>query len=72
MIWRLIPEEFGLPLLIRTLNERFRSAPPQTASATVPASATAVGTPGELAYDTGHLYVCAAPNVWKRTSLTTF
>jgi hypothetical protein len=33
--------------------------------ATVPASAAAPGTAGQLAYDGTHLYVCVAANTWK-------
>ena len=41
MSWRLIPEEFGLPLLIRTLNERFRAGVGAATVLTLTASATA-------------------------------
>ena len=41
MSWRLIPEEFGLPLLIRTLNERFRAGVGAATVVTLTASATA-------------------------------
>jgi hypothetical protein len=35
----------------------------------VPASATATGTAGQLAYASGFLYVCVATNTWRRTAL---
>ena len=38
----------------------------------VPASATATGTAGNVAYDSGYMYVCVAENTWKRTPLTTW
>jgi len=38
----------------------------------VPASATAAGTAGSVAYDSGYLYICTATNTWKRTALTTW
>ena len=38
----------------------------------VPASATATGTKGDIAYDSGYMYVCTATNTWKRTALTTW
>lgn len=44
----------------------------QTASSAVPATSTSIGTPGQLAYDAGFLYVCVAPNVWKRVAIATF
>jgi len=38
----------------------------------VPASATATGTVGEIAQDNDYLYVCVATNVWKRTPMATW
>jgi hypothetical protein len=35
----------------------------------VPASATAPGTAGQMAYDSGFLYVCVATNTWQRQTL---
>jgi hypothetical protein len=37
-----------------------------------PASATAAGKPGQIAYDATHIYVCVATNVWVRATLATF
>jgi hypothetical protein len=37
-----------------------------------PASATASGKAGQIAYDATHIYVCVATNVWVRASLATF
>ena len=34
-----------------------------------PASASAAGTAGELAFDSGHVYVCVANGTWKRAAL---
>lgn len=42
-----------------------------TAAAT-PASASAQGTAGQIAWDSGFIYVCVATNTWKRTALTTW
>jgi hypothetical protein len=36
---------------------------------TVPASATATGTAGDIAWDAGYIYVCTATNTWKRVAL---
>ena len=38
----------------------------------VPASATAVGRPGQMAFDATGLYICTANNVWKKATLATF
>ena len=37
---------------------------------TAPISASAVGKAGELAYDSGYVYVCVAENTWKRSALS--
>ena len=36
---------------------------------TPPSSSSDVGIPGQTAYDDNYLYVCVAPNTWKRTEL---
>lgn len=42
------------------------------ASANVPASANASGTPGQVAYDSNYVYICVAANTWKRAALETW
>lgn len=37
-----------------------------------PTSSTAAGTTGQLAADATYLYVCIAPNSWKRITLSSF
>ena len=37
-----------------------------------PASPTAIGTAGSIAYTTTHLYICVATNTWVRASLSTW
>jgi len=41
-------------------------------AAAVPASATATGSPGQVAYDASYIYVCVAANTWVRAPLTTW
>jgi len=36
---------------------------------TVPGTTGATGSPGQIAWDTGHLYVCVGANSWKRAAL---
>jgi hypothetical protein len=36
----------------------------------VPASSTATGTPGQIAYDSSYIYVCTATDVWHRVQYT--
>jgi hypothetical protein len=38
----------------------------------VPTSATATGTAGQIAYDANYQYTCVATNTWKRTPLSTW
>jgi len=37
----------------------------------VPATATAVGRPGQMAFDANYMYICTANNTWKKTALIT-
>lgn len=53
------------PVLIA--NTDFRIATP-----TVPATAGATGTAGDIAWDTGFVYVCTAANTWKRAAIATW
>jgi hypothetical protein len=39
---------------------------------TTPASGTAAGTAGDIAWDANYVYVCTATNTWKRSALTAF
>lgn len=41
-------------------------------AASVPASATASGTAGQVAYDADYIYVCVAADTWKRAALMTW
>jgi hypothetical protein len=41
-------------------------------SGNVPATATSTGATGNIAWDADFVYVCTAPNVWKRTALATW
>ena len=39
---------------------------------TVPASATATGTTGTIAWDASYVYVCTATDTWKRVAIATW
>jgi hypothetical protein len=41
-------------------------------SGAVPASSSAIGRPGQLAFDSTGFYVCTAANTWRKVALTTF
>ena len=41
-------------------------------TAQTPASATAAGNQGEIAWDANHVYVCTATNTWRRAALSTW
>lgn len=55
-----------LGLLIQTISEKFPNWQD------VPATATSTGTPGQVAYDATHFYVCVATDTWVRATLSTF
>lgn len=38
----------------------------------VPATAGAAGTAGQVAYESGYLYVCVATNTWLRVAIVTW
>lgn len=44
----------------------------QLNTAKTPASASATGTTGQIAWDTNYVYVCVATNTWKRAALATW
>jgi hypothetical protein len=37
-----------------------------------PSSATDTGTPGTIAWDSNYIYICTAPNTWKRAALASW
>lgn len=41
-------------------------------STTVPSTASSTGTAGQIAYDSGYIYVCVATDTWKRAALSTW
>lgn len=41
-------------------------------NSSTPGTAGASGTPGQIAWDGGFIYVCVATNTWKRAALTTW
>jgi hypothetical protein len=41
-------------------------------TAKTPASATATGTQGQIAWDADYVYVCVATDTWKRTAISTW
>jgi hypothetical protein len=42
---------------------------PVLTAVAVPAKSDSPGTPGQIAFDTGFLYVCVAANTWRRQTL---
>lgn len=53
-----------------TLSMTVNSITLSTSSA--PGSAGATGSPGQIAWDSGYIYVCVANNTWKRAALSTW
>lgn len=39
---------------------------------TAPATTSSTGTAGQIAYDSGYIYICTASNTWKRAALATW
>jgi len=37
-----------------------------------PSTASSTGVAGQIAYDSGHVYICVATNTWKRATLSTW
>jgi hypothetical protein len=70
---RLSPGKFGVEGVEVSLTGHKHVAGDVTGAlswAAVPASATATGTTGQIAYAAGFLYVCVATNSWQRVALT--
>lgn len=53
-------------------DQTFETPKLRVTTPTVPASATAAGTKGDIAYDANYVYVCVATNSWKRSPLSTW
>ena len=45
---------------------------PVTPIESTPASASASGTKGQVAWDSSYIYVCTATNTWKRVAISTW
>lgn len=60
----------GISLLSGTQDQPNHAALLLTAAA--PASATDAGTVGEIRVDAGAVYVCVAPDTWKKVGLSTW
>jgi hypothetical protein len=58
------------PAHVESLRAQIAEGLPGNSNA--PALATSPGTPGQIAYDATHIYVCIATNTWVRAVLATF
>lgn len=56
----------SLRLLTEAINTKFPNW------VTVPASASADGVAGQVAYEPGFFYICVSSNVWQRVAIATF
>jgi len=45
---------------------------PGVAAVYVPASSTSTGVVGNVAYDSNFVYICVAPDTWRRAFVSTF
>lgn len=55
---------------INALNTTIQSKFPDWVD--VPASASAAGVAGQVAYQSGFFYICVATNTWQRVAIATF
>jgi hypothetical protein len=60
-------EAAGYPVV--SLSGAFRQVPVFTSA---PASATATGTAGQMAWDSSYIYICTATDTWTRAALSTW
>jgi len=60
----------GDPSHVESLRAMAAEAVPANAGA--PPTASSPGTPGQLAYDATHVYICIAANTWVRATTATF
>lgn len=56
----------SLRLLTAAINSKFPNW------VAVPASASASGVAGQVAYQSGFFYICVSSNVWQRVAIATF
>jgi hypothetical protein len=54
---------------ISTINNQLQATVQSNAT---PVSSSSVGSAGQIAYDSTHIYVCVATNTWLRANLSTF
>ena len=54
------------------LNKTTGKIPVDRLRVSVPASATATGTTGQIAWDTSYIYICTGTNQWKRVAVSTW
>ncbi len=50
----------------------YNSYSPPVIKANPPLTISSEGRPGQIVYDSGYVYVCVAPNSWKRAALTSW
>jgi hypothetical protein len=62
----------NLGLTIDGSGDTMLSGQLNIATAATPASAAAAGTTGDIAWDSGFIYVCTATNAWKRVAIATW
>jgi hypothetical protein len=51
---------------------RFSDDEEVSVSQVFPTAVTSAGSPGQVAFDTTHFYVCVAPDTWRRATLATW
>lgn len=62
----------GIDSHSNTLAQSYGALPKNVQSVPVPTTATAAGITGQIAYDSGYVYICTATNTWKRSPIATW
>jgi hypothetical protein len=63
---------FDLATYWRELADTVNNHSDGIIAVSAPSSATDNGSPGQIAYDSTHFYVCIANNTWKRVAIATW
>ena len=66
------PEEANVIARVSTTGVNLTQGNLTIAQGNAPSTASSAGTAGQIAWDSGYVYVCVATNTWKRANLSTW
>lgn len=67
-----VQETAPTSVYVHVLENSTTSPAPTPAPTPAPSTSSSPGVPGQMAFDSQYLYICTAPNTWKRVSLSSF